>query len=399
MKRLIALLMAFVMIFSLAACGGDTDDDRDREDEDDDNDGTAFIQGNDSTTGNHQSPGGVARRKIKYTWDFSGGYTFVEYSDDDIAYHCIDTDGNVVFQLDQDLFSQCPTPDFYNGYAFLDWVHQEDTDGNTFYTEAILDTDGNLVFPSDVGAEKFCGEALEGGFIIVEVWDRSVTPIDHKLGVMNTNFEWVYAPTVELYNEFGGISEISSTSTYYANVLYLGRNRYWDLLTGEITDTVSFSTPSDKWDPESKGEFEDWLYDTMLDLEELDGFDNLYSTQYFHNGKVLVIFYDSGVFSVTLVDEKGMILFTPIQLSEDYDNFSQSLLGFDGNYLLVHDTTNGVMCTYDCAGNIVGTLDTSSLGSYSRYSARISEGVIVVYLSNTTIEDCMFFTPKFEPLF
>lgn len=404
MKRLIALLMAFVMVFSLAACGGDTDDDRDREDEDDEDHSPGIIGGSEPTEGIKHT-GVKIEGKFRTATVFSEGLAFVYLTDTDHSdtVYCINKEGYIVFEVDQRLIRN----DTYNSMSAM-FVN-----GLVLLDDAFCDTAGNFTYPEDVGATMFCDIALEDGYIIAERVETTYDSSKKEMGVMNTDFEWIVEPTEEIYNAFGGIKQIekqeysfpldpSGSIVYYSDHLCLSGTTFLNLKTGEISDSISIPMPSDKWEPtqpfyrDGPCEYVDYIDNVVLELS----YDNIISPKPFVDGKALIGFENEDTYFFALIDEHGEMLFAPVR-TEYYPGYHRMYAFFDGNYIVLEDKDGGVFYCYDSTGKLLGSLDTYTIDPSRSFSASIHDGVIMIrsILRYADTAICYYYTPEFEPLF
>ena len=78
------------------------------------------------------------------------------------------------------------------------------------------------------------------------------------------------------------------------------------------------------------------------------------------------------------------------------------MLYFDGDYLVIQDQTYGkeinIVC-YNLKGELVGEINTSSLGDMNHFRINITEGVISILGIGSHSNKVFYFNPDFTPLF
>ncbi|MBQ2893392.1 MAG: hypothetical protein IJE24_04580 [Oscillospiraceae bacterium] len=282
---------------------------------------------------------------------------------------------------------------FINGFASIN--------------NGILDNKGNITYPEDVGASQFYPVALEAGYIVAEVIEADFASTTKKLGVLNTNFEWVVQPTEEFYtaleHKYGYIALESEDYYYYQGFLYVKCvEKFLNLKTGELVEyeNVGFEHPSFSWEMYTDGTYRDFEGNVRLDFSTYENLDP-YNLRQFDNGIALLVFknQEAKTSYFTAVNEKGEFLFEPVDIKE----MSVTSVQTDGNTILVTCSTSStklILKSYDMQGNLISEFDTDSIGVYCSYSATLSDGVIVIDGGyNFSDNYAWYYTTSFEPLF
>lgn len=377
MKKLIALFLCTIISISVfAGCG------------------VVGDKSQNTTEGNIKHTGKKIKGEITAASSFSEGLAFVCVDNNQEKTYCINKDGYIVFELDENISINGEICDkFANGFAVL---NSHSTNENI-----LCDTKGNTKTPEDIGVTNFCELGLEGGYLIVEKITSDYSSSKKEMGVMNTNFEWIVDLSESIYNEIGGIETLPlyNSSFFYNDICYFDYSKkYLNLKTGEVSDSVTFELPSNLWQSYTDCKYRDYNENTVLDLSNVD---NLTSVGEFVKGKAPVKFYNeqSGTYFFTLINETGEFLFEPIE-SDKIAKFS-----FDGEYIVTIDdimSSNKNFKCYDTNGILLGQLDTSTLAKNYSCTCEVSDGVITVwagYIMQTYSGKCYYFKPDFTELF
>lgn len=406
MKKIITLLLAFVLVFSFAACsdksgsssdesglnngsglneGNNLTDDSDLTDDSnltDDSDLTEGGNSNDAGADNGDEQQKISG-KITASSKFSDGKAFVSINGDHSKTYCIDKTGTILFELDMaDRIMIDQIYDvFVNGYAFI---------GN-----GICDESGKVTLPEDVGATRFHDIALSGGYILAEKVSSSFNGSKKELGVMNTSFEWVVEPSEQLYEAVSDSLPhlYRSESSYYIDgFIYFDKNHcYMNVRTGEILKTAPTSILNEKLKFDTIG-YKNIYRDTIIDLSE---YSTLTAGTKFENGKAVIRFHNSDVGKeyFTVIDKDGNFAFEPVEIKLDMINW----VYVDDEYVLFKDQLFGsdvnLVC-YNFKGEIVGEFNTLKFSSVD-----INDGIIVFRSRNYYSFETYYFNPDFSPLF
>lgn len=369
MKRIVALVLVLATAFSLSACcclvdetGGDILQF-----------GQQDIQSN---TANVKHTGKKITGPITKSTLFSEGLALVMTKTEPDKIFCIDINGYIVFELEKsevDKGYNVYTPDikdkFMNGFIMINGM--------------VCDASGNLTKPEDVGAARFFGHALEGGYIFATTVTGDYSGTVEKMGVMNTQFEWVINPTEEFYLKYYEvIANPYERVPYYEDKVYFDSwdMGYWlDLKTGLHMEPKDISIGSEKWFfSELYNEYYDILHSVTLDLSEHHKIE--YSTD-FVEGKAALTLHNSDVGKsyYTLINTSGEFLFEPIEIEG-------TIIYYDGEHYIVGDDceyikqiTFGTLKCYDSQMNLLGEICPDIGAYYQMYDGvvTISNGGIV----------------------
>lgn len=306
----------------------------------------------------------------------------------------INKKGEIVFDLEFEIENSyiVSYSEFVNGYSYING--------------GILDKDGNMTYPEDVGASTFYSVALEGGYIIAEVIEADFSSTKKMLGIMNTKFEWIVEPTEQLHaaisDEYGYLElnrALNTEDYYYNGFVYIEAiNKFLNVKTGEIVayENVGFTHPSFTWSKWSDHTYRDHEEKVQVDLSM---YENLHSWKHFENGIAPIVFYnrEANAFYFTVVNESGEFLFNPV----DFEEWNIGSIQTDGNTIVVTDMAFGELTikTYDMNGNLIAEFDTDSIGKNLSYSVSIGDGVIMIEGGYNYSHYVWYYTPEFEPLF
>lgn len=378
MKKLITLFLCTVMFISaFTGCG------------------VVGDKSKNTTESNVKHTGKKINGEIIAASSFSEGLAFVCVDNNQEKTYCINKDGYIVFELDENISINGEISDkFTNGFAVL---NAHSTNKNI-----LCDTNGNIKTPEDIGVSNFSELGLEGGYLIVEKITSDYSSSKKEMGVMNTNFEWVVDLSESIYNEIGGIqiTPLYNNSFFYNDICYFDYcEKCLNLKTGEVSYNVDFELPSNLWQSYTDCTYRDYNENTVLDLSNVD---NLTNVGKFIKGKAPVKFYNeqSGTYFFTLINETGEFLFEPIE-ADKIANIS-----FDGEYIVIIGDivrSNKNLKCYDTNGTLLGQLDTSTIAKNYSYTCEVSDGVITVWASYNNLQTysskCYYFNPDFTELF
>lgn len=321
------------------------------------------------TPGTQETPGGGEIQKFEgtlyLTTPFSEGKALASTSGNGNTV-CIDKNGNVLFSLDVSIASYQSS--FKSGLILL-------PDGR------FCDSKGSLTAPADVGVTKFYDAALEGGYIIVEVIESTFDSTSKKIGVMNTDFEWVYQPSEELYPQIKIQESVYSSDRYYDGYLYMASKKtFWNLKTGEITAECSVEIPCDAWITYSDNTYRD-LSGNSIKLSGQDIANNVFDIGNFVNAKAPVVYYNSEAKAsyFNYVDENGGFSFEPVKVFD----YMAHIVMQDETTVLIGRGSSSTGCklirSYDRDGNFLGELDLLAFGTRMSWNiTSFEDGIIVV---------------------
>ena len=409
MKKIISLLLAVIVTLGLLAGCSAQDPNSDQKTANSKT--TVDIESNKPTTENDTpkddnadvdtTPTEPEREKLTEqvyrASNFSEGLAVVVAGGKNGRGCVINKKGEIVFDLDFEIENSYVVSgtEFINGYAFIN--------------DGILDKNGKMTYPEDVGATKFYAVALAGGYIVAEVVEADYSSTKKMLGVMNTKFEWVVQPTEALYtamsNEHGSLGLNTAVNTgdrlnqrfvYVANI-----EKLLNVETGEVVDykDMDFDFPSTTWQPYTDGTFRDYEDNVRVDLSEYENV-NVWTGNGFKDGTALIVFTNQQAKTTyfTAIDEKGNFLFEPV----DFKQFAITSIETDGNTILVTYSKSAeelIMKTYDMQGKQISEFNTKSIGKYCSYSASIGDGVVMVEGGYNYSHYAWYYTTALEPLF
>ena len=385
MKKFLSIFLFFLVFISLfVGCSFRNNKTSDYENSSDSEDMPVQNHNNFSTLGKIDE-------SIISAGFFSEGLCLVETMDKTGKTHvyCIDKEGNKRFQLDGKYANETMSSRFHHGLIYL------------FHAGAICDSKGNIIFPSDVGVSNLYHAALEEGYILADIANEYGT----KVGIMNTNFEWVVEPNEELYNNFCSksgeycLDKFHSSSNYcHDGYYYVSKaERFISLKTGEAYNYYDrpFELPEegyicDEYDPENKEQ----NGDTLIDLSEYEDDYSVYIFN-FEDKHAPIIFYNesTGETSFTLIDKTGAFLFDPIIT---FKGLHDSIC-FDGNYIILTGKNYPAVQCYDVRGNLVAEKE---LSTQNKQYYGIHDGVVYAVCYDEGSEfGYSFLNPDFTPLF
>ena len=407
-KNLFLFLTILILTLSLCGCGENSDNTKN----DTNNKNTPLTETTDNTKDDTETMTDVPENstdkptdtrkklqgKITGVGEFSEGLAFVSIDNNQDTTYCIDKKGYIVFEVRQDITSR-GTIDakFINGLAYLE------ADGS------LCDASGNVTLPSDVDVTTFYPNALEGGYILAEKITSDYASTKKELGIMDTSFKWIVAPSEDLHkkicNEFGtlaldtpGIN--NPNDFYFDNFLYIDAlNTVLDLKQGDLVTDGEINFPAFAWESYPDGSY--ILNDeVMLKID----FTNLSSTGHFVEEKAIILFYnkDSRLSYFSVIDKQGNLLFEPVELdSKEYSSYNFKT---DGDIILFASDSFGsdyTISTYTLNGELLNSMNINVFNKYGNYSHEISDGVIVVCCgyNQSSFQGAYYDAKTFEPLF
>lgn len=342
--------------------------------------------------------------KISRVGLFSEGLCVLELQNEEDTMYCIDENGDIKFKVENQFFyDNC---EFING---LSYIQQ-----NTF-----CNTKGEIIRPEDVGVTNFYPTALKEGYILAEVVTASFDSTVMEFGIMDTDFNWVVEPSVELYSEIyrnGKVNQFSVSENYKR----YGQNGYCYI--ENIKGFLELSTGKIYYYPDIPLEFPAECGYVTHDYKFVDIDDNVYvdlSKYYasdvtrvfysgFENGYLPILFYNyqADTCYITLYDKNGKALFEPVEVWKfDRSGSWQSgfEMTFDGEYILVEygNTSMKKAKCFDIEGNLVGEFNPDTSNRSSNLYLKFNDGVIIYYksLDFNKYEILEFYNPNFTPLF
>lgn len=371
MKKILSLILAVAMMMSLSACGGGK---------------VKNSNGDNSEEIVIEHTGKKIKGEITAASVFSDGLAFVCLDGNKEKAYCIDKQGNIVFELENKIQSVMGEihVKFENGYALIDG--------------GICNTKGEITYPEDVGATDFFGVALKGGYIVATKIAADYSTAKKEAGVMNTDFEWVVQPSEAIYNAISEnlwTTSALTTGSFFANgiVYFDGCNKYLNVKTGEVLDSVDSKFPSETWIYYTDNTFRNSKEEVMVDLSNLNNIESTGKNSY-KNGKVPVIFYNQqvGKHFWALVDEKGEFVFNPVE-TVNLNDLSSWII-FDGENTVFCDKTMNKLSSFNDKGELLGELDGDG---YSKGS--IEDGIILLIRGGMNSKKCHYYNADFSPLF
>ena len=379
MKKLLALLLAFAMLFSCAAIFVSCDDSDSYEDDDDEkkNDKDNKVDGKDDKDDGNKTDSDkenddnatasgtdLSKLNVTYATPFSEGKAFVRNGEEYNRLHCIDTTGKILFTVTHpnEQGYLYVAEGFYNGIAALDF--------NTVYGAALLcDVNGNIIEPSSVGADMFMisetdigqRELFKAGYFCAKKTTTTFTGTKDEYALFNSDFEKI----IDFTESFTSSEAYYTGETIYKNyVLDIGSGMYLNLETGvegrisDLLSSITLDHPSDAWDNRFSTGSWDGYYDLItgelvVDLSEYA--DTLEDCGKFEDGYAPLTFtvYDSIVGQkkfFTVLNESGEFEFDPIEIYAYYN----VKYYHDGTYVLyaLYDTDTHKIAVVDVEGNL-----------------------------------------------
>lgn len=149
---------------------------------------------------------------------------------------------------------------------------------------------------------------------------------------------------------------------------------------------------SDTWYT-SYDQFYDMNEEVRVDFSRYDNIIGFSNDGKYKNNKIVVKFANEHKYFWTIADEKGELLFEPLEVPVCEVDFVK----FDGEYVLIYDRSNYGSCNLQCYnsnGEKLGEL-TINESIKDTGNISISDGVISLKVGNTY----SLYTTKFETLF
>ena len=372
----ILLLLAVTIIFSLAACSK-----------------TATLKENDHSNISNEVPENTVAapgnndtehfkkldEEIEFASDYSEGLAFVRTKSN--QQYFINQAGEIVIDLKG--VSNLSTTNFVNGLAQID------------KKGSVCDKSGKITTPESVGATYFYVDALAGGYLIAHIVDANYAGTINKLGVLNSDFQWLIEPTEEnfklLVDENSELPEMgkSSQNYFYKDFLYIfDLQQFLYLKDFTLHTEWEYDNVPETWICWSGSDSAQYTYiandyseNPILELNQIS---NFCGSSKFVGDNAVAIFYNPSANQsfFTLIDAKGNFLFEPVKV---FDGAIGSYIAFDGNYIALcgSDTYK----VFDKNGKLMGEMTRQH--SYSVPS--IADGVFCV--------DNCYYNMDLTPLF
>lgn len=425
MKRMLALLLAGVMLVGMAACGGEKGEDSEAAE--------AHDQDNTDHSSVENADGSAAESlDIQSGSPFNEGMALVILSDEKL--YGINEKGEIQFCLGEGYSLPASASD--RGYiGGLASVCGKDT-------HYLCDKQGNIISAEQYGGTSFDYSNLEAvtydslrkdGFILIENEENET------LGVLDPSFEWLVPMSVEfreLYNDYQTNYEHYSNGYIFASDFFENKWSYLNLRNGQTgTDLteVELKHSSDLYylDYRSDGrEVVDMgtgeaVFDVQSDSALVGG-------GYFADGKLLVMEWvraGENMMRYYVIDDRGEYVTQPKEKESKLNSaMDGSVQLFDEILLLTYATTqtrytaNGdeevlvdrIWETYDLKGNKLGRFELPEPEDEKVYidstNVIVRDGIVMIeaiysgydeengygYLDS---QDCRYFTIDLKPLF
>ena len=435
MKKILALILTTLMLFSLAACKDEGNDegggDGGSQISGGTNNGGSGNGGSGSGTGSGGTSGGgtegggtgsggtsskekIDLAKITESTAFSEGKAWVRYGQvGETEYntvYCINKNGEILFSLD--LGGNVTASSFHNGLSALEIPEI----GHRAY--AFCDDSGNVIHPSDVGATEFLNpiqyqngapagtQSFRDGYIFAKKVDVTFNSSTTTMAVYNFNMEKIIDYSEELLAFFNLNNTYDSVYTYVNGFLCLPHeNKYLDLKNNQIKTEQEFQAvcTSNEWIYNSYNY--SYLHpiteESVLDLSQYAN--SIYAAYGFKNGKAPIVFQSAGICFYTIINDDGSFCFDPVQVPDDW-NSSLRIQEYNGKYLCSESFLSGKnecrFILFDAAGNTIKEY-TLNHSESALYSTSFSDGVIMVKIFNVNryAYSYKYYTMDFEPLF
>ena len=402
MKELLALMLAFAMLFSCAAIFVSCDDSDSYEDDDngknndnnkndnnkdenpDDNkENNNNDDNNDGDDNTSTEESDLSKLHVTSATPFSEGKAFVRNGEEYNRLHCIDTTGKILFTVTHpnEQGYLYVAEGFYNGIAALDF--------NTVYGAALLcDANGNIIEPSAVGADIFMisetepalRELFKAGYICAKKTTTTFAGTKDEYAIFNSD--------LEITIDFSENLPMIDAKIYKNYVIDVYSDTYLNLDNGDVgsvfdlLETITLDHPSDAWDNNFSAGSWDGYYDLatgemVIDLSEYA--ETLYDCGEFEDGKAPIMFavYDSVVGQkkfITVLNESGEFEFDPIEVYGGYE----VKYYYDGTYVLysLYDTDTHKIAVIDVEGNM-NEITIEAVGTFYQVIVNYSDECIM----------------------
>lgn len=341
--------------------------------------------------------------------EFSDGYAFVMANTEDRRFYCINTTGEVVFELPA---VYVVSAGFANGIAML----SDQTSGSAI----LCDEKGNLTTAEDLNATEILftdPEAFADGYILVKRTTTNYQGSVDELSVLNSKLETVVEYSSELYEHAESIG-----SRYVNGYLYEAEYgeflRYLDLRTGkyyedgsDLGTKINLENKSDIWyqggtiyapcykDPCQNGE-------TVIDLSE---YGTSVSCNDFSSGLAPLFFMvdeSSGGQKMffTWLKEDGTFCFEPEEIqwsSWCYDSgcavFIREEFRMNGEKI---EGTDLHIAKYDQTGKVTETSISLESGKTAKTACELNDGYILIEIVYSSGERVWtYYTLDLKPAF
>lgn len=404
MKKLLALILAALMLVSAVGCDNTSNSDG-NNDVTNDEQGNLDNNNNDNTNNEQQNPSTDLKNiidvsKITSSTMFSEGKAWVRCgeitSDEYTTLYCINKRGEILFTV-TNTFLNSPSP-FYNGLSVVPMM----IDGESVY--CICDEKGHITKPSDVGATEFLimsdyevgnsHNLFEDGYIFAKKTEATFSGSSVTAAILNSSLEIVAGYTEEIL----ALYEDYINSYYYNGYLYNGQKVLDIKAAKEIDDVSAFLSSfkpnhaSDMWEYDWHSfVYYDILASTHTVTLDLSKYSETISQMYlFENGKAPLVFESAGKAFFTVINEDGSFCFEPVELS---GHSGCAVKSYNGKYLIISTTGNKYLLeTFDVNGKIAeAEIKIEGLSP----SVKFCDDVVHI---RSTDMDC-YYSIELEPLF
>ncbi len=391
MKKQINSIIAIILTFLLlSACSNNATE-------------NSTINTNNSTNENTEASQ-TGNNKISLISEFSNGFAFVQYLDDDNTY-CIDKTGKQLFKLEN-----C---NIYNIAKFNKKIGIIETTKPGEYI--LCDTKGNTYKAEDFNASRIVLdtdvhiEAFLDGYIILEKKEESYTGTKIEMSIIDSDFNTLVAFSDELAEKINNNEMNVNGTRYHDGYLYNhSTNNILNLRTGEqFSDLTQIKTTEPSlsyWANNSYGsEFEnlEWgdIYNEITGevISKVKDSDSIAQISFIKNLGLATYFSDNGTW-FNIIDKDGNIKFEPIKAEN-------AEIKFDGETILTAETCtvekNNTFTqvfsikTYNTLGKLLGEITIENWSSGG--SIIFNDGVLIIY--NNQTEEYTLYNSNLKKLF
>lgn len=290
---------------------------------------------------------------------FSHGRALVKIKGDDNRFLYIDNEGNVLFELFEDLIA-CDAKATWTAKTYKSGLMLiSDPYGMEWIT--VCGKDGTLFRAEDYGLSVFSDIAADDGYIIAYGTD--------KVGILNADLEWIVEPSSDFakYFPYG----YHGTTYYKDHIIYskVGNVRI-DITTGAAEDyrlvdaSIFYDDVPENWKAEYDGYYfyiniSEVTKEIRLSLDDIQADKIDCEGAKFVNGKAPVVLYENGNHYFSLIDATGALLLEPVL----YDG-EIAYISISKQYIFVGGKDKKSLSTYDIAGNHIATNDKTTFEHY-----------------------------------
>ena len=376
MKRLTSYLLAIAILLCVAGCA-----DKTKSADEADNDVASKNEENVNDSNTTVDSGNKLKGELEFGTNYTNGFAFVKVKGSDKNY-CIDKEGSIVFETDNVIFAtetkSAVTTGFYNDIVLISDLYRMNY--NT-----ICDITGKITTAEELGSTYFLDDAFKDGYIIAVVEGQKSK--DDKIGVLNSDLEWVVEPSADIVESLGMEYGVRSSTKFYNDYILYGVDGSIDIRTGEFFQD-SYRTKgkyvqaslTDYWSAKYDGYYSSdgqLALDVSNDQEllfygnatvDVDGAE-------FINGRSPIVFSNNAEWQhFSVIDQNGELQFQPVDFGENID-----YIKIDGDYIFVVGDQNNRNTTariYDINGKLFGELDPTVILINSQFN--MQDGVVRV---------------------